>query len=238
MFGLSRFAALLAGAWLCIPLFPAHAEVLVTIDKAAQQMTVEVDGATRWVWPVSTGRKSYETPAGSFRPFRMEEDHYSKEWDEAPMPHSIFFTDVGHAIHGSFETSRLGQRASHGCVRLSTRNAARLFSLVQRQGLSNARVVVLPDPIAPMMAKRKAPATVQQARKAAPAAVARVPATSPAAPPADTAIFAPAAQTYGYAPVQPVAAPQQQPALALPVAPGPQSQAIPQWLEWRLLQAP
>ena len=31
----------------------------------------------------------------------MEEDHYSKEFDDAPMPHSIFFTKIGHAIHGT-----------------------------------------------------------------------------------------------------------------------------------------
>ena len=58
----------------------------------------------------------------------MERDHYSKEWDDAPMPHSIFFTTRGHAIHGSFDTKRLGSPASHGCVRLAPANAKRLFS--------------------------------------------------------------------------------------------------------------
>lgn len=70
----------------------AEAKVLISIDKSTQRMTVSVDGATRWVWPVSTGRRGHATPAGSFQAFRMEEDHYSKEWDDAPMPHSIFFT--------------------------------------------------------------------------------------------------------------------------------------------------
>jgi hypothetical protein len=31
----------------------------------------------------------------------MEIDHYSEEWDDAPMPYSIFFTQIGHAIHGT-----------------------------------------------------------------------------------------------------------------------------------------
>ena len=35
-----------------------------------------------------------ETPSGTFKPFHMEIDHYSKEWDNAPMPYSIFFTRV------------------------------------------------------------------------------------------------------------------------------------------------
>ena len=64
-------------------------------------MTVAVDGVERYHWPVSTGIPSHETPNGSFRTFRMEEDHYSKEFDDAPMPHSIFFTKIGHAIHGT-----------------------------------------------------------------------------------------------------------------------------------------
>src|SRR5262245_25677973 len=72
----------------------------------------------------------------------MEEDHYSKEWDEAPMPHSIFFTRQGHAIHGTFEQQRLGTPVSHGCVRLSTQNAAALFALVRQHGLANTQVVV------------------------------------------------------------------------------------------------
>ena len=70
----------------------AQAKVSITVDKNAQMMTVAVDGVERYRWPVSTGNPSHETPNGSFRTFRMEEDHYSKEFDDAPMPHSIFFT--------------------------------------------------------------------------------------------------------------------------------------------------
>ena len=140
-----ELAATLLGAWFCFIPFSAQAGIVITIDKATQRMTVDIDGATRWIWPVSTGRRGYDTPAGSFRPFRLEEDHYSKEWDEAPMPYSIFFTGDGHAIHGSYETRRLGRPASHGCVRLAPKNAERLFTLVKRAGLANIRVVVLED---------------------------------------------------------------------------------------------
>ena len=86
----------------------AQAKVAITVDKDNQQMTVAVDGVERYHWPVSTGIPSYETPNGSFRTFRMEEDHYSKEFDDAPMPHSIFFTKIGHAIHGTDSVNRLG----------------------------------------------------------------------------------------------------------------------------------
>src|SRR6202158_1051379 len=79
----------------------APANVSITVDQNAQVMTVAVDGVERYHGPVSTGIPSYETPNGSFRTFRMEEDHYSKEFDDAAMPHSIFFTKIGHAIHGT-----------------------------------------------------------------------------------------------------------------------------------------
>ena len=72
--------------------------------------------------------------------------HYSREWDNAGMPHSIFFSSRGHAIHGS-DHPGLGTPASHGCVRLSLGNAATLFALVSARGVSNTKVVVRgPDP--------------------------------------------------------------------------------------------
>jgi hypothetical protein len=105
-------------------------------------MTVAVDGVERYHWPVSTGIPSRETPNGSFRTFRMEEDHYSKEFDDAPMPHSIFFTKIGHAIHGTDSEGRLGTPASHGCVRLSRANATTLYALVQKEGVLNTTVTL------------------------------------------------------------------------------------------------
>jgi hypothetical protein len=123
----------------------ARADVLIAIDKSQQQMTVTVDGEARHVWPVSTGRRSYDTPAGEFQPFRMERHHFSREWDDAPMPYSIFFTQEGHAIHGSYEVRRLGTPASHGCVRLAPENAATLFALVKQHGVKNARVTLTGD---------------------------------------------------------------------------------------------
>jgi hypothetical protein len=75
----------------------------------------------------------------------MEADHFSKEWDDAPMPHSIFFSPKGHAIHGYLNTRRIGSPASHGCVRLEPANAARLYALVEQHGLPNTTVVVAGD---------------------------------------------------------------------------------------------
>ncbi|XIA64590.1 L,D-transpeptidase [Bradyrhizobium sp. TZ2] len=120
----------------------AQAKIAITVDKDNQQMIVAVDGVERYRWPVSSGLPSYETPNGSFRAFRMEEDHYSKEFDEAPMPHSIFFTKIGHAIHGTDSVNRLGSPASHGCVRLSREHAATLYALVKQDGVLNTTVTL------------------------------------------------------------------------------------------------
>lgn len=143
----------------------ASAAILITVDKAAQRMTVEMNGSQLYDWPVSTGKSGYDTPSGSFRAFRMEEDHYSKEWDDAPMPHSIFFTQQGHAIHGTLDAKRLGAPASHGCVRLSTEHARLLFGLVKQDGVLNTRVVLrgeIPTGAGTPMARR-APRAVDPA---------------------------------------------------------------------------
>jgi lipoprotein-anchoring transpeptidase ErfK/SrfK len=124
------------------------AEVLISVNKTTQRMTVTVDGAERYSWPVSTGLADYATPTGAFTPSRLVKDHSSKEWDDAPMPHSIFFTGSGHAIHGSQATRLLGTPASHGCVRLAPENARIIFSLVTVEGLGSTRIEVTGlDPI-------------------------------------------------------------------------------------------
>ncbi len=134
----------LAGA-IALGAAPADANVLIQIDKSTQEMTVSVDGQPRWHWPVSTGRPGRDTPSGTFRAFRMEADHFSKEFDDAPMPHSIFFTKIGHAVHGYLDTRNIGLPASHGCVRLEPANATKLYALVEQQGVLNTTVVITGD---------------------------------------------------------------------------------------------
>jgi lipoprotein-anchoring transpeptidase ErfK/SrfK len=117
-------------------------QILINVDKSSQHMTVFVDGIEKYSWPVSTGIRGYSTPSGNYTASSMNKIWYSKQWDNAPMPHSIFFTKDGHAIHGSHETKKLGRAASHGCVRLAPKNAATLFDLVKENGLENTKVVL------------------------------------------------------------------------------------------------
>lgn len=119
----------------------AHANVVVTIDKSQQVMSVAVDGATRYQWPVSTARAGYSTPNGVYHPQMLARRWFSRKYYNSPMPYSIFFHG-GYAIHGSYEISRLGGPASHGCVRLHPSNAATLFALVKSHGTGSTRIVV------------------------------------------------------------------------------------------------
>ena len=109
---------------------PAFADVDIVVNKRTQTMKVYVDGDQVHSWPVSTARKGYITPSGTYHPYSLQPMHYSRKYDNAPMPHSIFFSG-GYAIHATPHTGNLGHAASHGCVRLHPTSAATLYSLVQ-----------------------------------------------------------------------------------------------------------
>jgi lipoprotein-anchoring transpeptidase ErfK/SrfK len=130
----------------------AWAEVVVTVDKTAQSLAVEVDGAARYRWPVSTARRGYRTPNGSYQPQWLARKWYSRQYDWSPMPYSIFFNG-GYAIHGSYEISRLGNPASHGCIRLHPQNAAVLFALVKDR-MRDTRIVVIGETPPPRVRAR------------------------------------------------------------------------------------
>ncbi len=151
---LQCLAAVIAGFVALVFAPAAQANLLIKIDKSQQKMTVTTDGEQLYTWPVSTGREGYNTPSGDFTPFRMDRHHFSEEWDDAPMPYSIFFTKQGHAIHGTYEQRYLGRAVSHGCVRLSVKHAAILWDLVKEYGKKNTEVVLtgkIPPP-APQVA--------------------------------------------------------------------------------------
>jgi lipoprotein-anchoring transpeptidase ErfK/SrfK len=125
-------------------MFPveSRAESLVArIDVPSQTMQVIRYGRVLYTWRVSTARRGYVTPAGSWRPKRMHRMWYSRKYDMSPMPYAVFYNG-GYAVHGTNAVSRLGTPASHGCVRLDTNNAAKFYALVQQVGPGNTRIVV------------------------------------------------------------------------------------------------
>jgi lipoprotein-anchoring transpeptidase ErfK/SrfK len=120
----------------------ANTKLIARVSLSEQKMDVLVDGRPAFQWKVSTGRKGFGTPTGSFKPTRMHEMWYSKKYDNAPMPHSVFFSG-GYAVHATDAVKRLGQPASHGCVRLAPANAADFFTLVETFGAGNTQIVIV-----------------------------------------------------------------------------------------------
>lgn len=121
---------------------PAKAGVVVAkVDLSQQRMNVFVNGFHQHSWRISSARRGYRTPLGKYKPTWMSRMHYSRRYDNSPMPHSIFFYK-GYAIHGTNYIRSLGRPASHGCVRLHPGNARKLYNLVRRFGKKNTRIIV------------------------------------------------------------------------------------------------
>ena len=116
----------------CMASGPALA-VHIDIDIPGQRMVVKTASGEIMTWPVSTARKGFVTPPGQYTPYSLQKMHYSRKYQMAPMPHSIFFHE-GYAIHGASSVAQLGRPASHGCIRLAPANAAKLFRIVQLEG--------------------------------------------------------------------------------------------------------
>jgi len=117
-------------------------EVVARISISQQRMEVTVAGRPTYQWKVSTAGKGYVTPTGSWKPYRMHEMWYSRKYDNAPMPHSVFFTG-GYAVHATPHVRNLGRPASHGCIRLHPANAEAFYTLVKTFGEQNARIVIV-----------------------------------------------------------------------------------------------
>ena len=124
-------------------LVPAKPAITLTavIDLSTQRMTVSTNGQVRHVWPISSGTRGHETPTGTFHPQGFERMHYSRKYDLAPMPYSVFING-GIAVHGTQAVGRLGSAASHGCIRLATGNAAQFFAIARSHGAAHTLVRV------------------------------------------------------------------------------------------------
>jgi lipoprotein-anchoring transpeptidase ErfK/SrfK len=121
---------------------PAVEAVVSLSDQRMYLTVVDRMGIRKTItWKVSTGKAGFETPTGSFRPTWLSADHKSATYDDAPMPYAVFFTG-GYAVHATEFVGRLGEAASHGCIRLAPENAAVFFKLVEAFGRQNTTIVV------------------------------------------------------------------------------------------------
>lgn len=143
-----RVTQLSAAALISIAAFSSNSTAQATtyrvsakVDISEQRMRVFVNGVHKQTFKVSTAGKGYRTPTGSWKPTRMHKMWYSRKYNMAPMPHSIFFYG-GYAVHATESIGRLGRPASHGCIRLHPKNARKFFNLVMAAGRANTKITI------------------------------------------------------------------------------------------------
>ncbi|TVP74371.1 MAG: L,D-transpeptidase [Rhodobacteraceae bacterium] len=137
------FSTAISFAMLFAVSVPAAADRLVArVSISGQVMHVYHHGQLVYEWPVSTARSGKITPTGTWRPQFLSRNHRSSLYNNAPMPYAVFYSG-NYAIHGTDQISRLGRPASAGCVRLHPSNARKFFDMVQAEGMSQTRVVVV-----------------------------------------------------------------------------------------------
>ena len=98
--------------------------VIITVDLAAQTLSVFRNGYEIGTAVVLYGADRKPTPTGTFTITQKDADHISNLYD-APMPYMMRLTNDGVAIHGSRELHP--SYATHGCVGLPIPFAKRLF---------------------------------------------------------------------------------------------------------------
>jgi lipoprotein-anchoring transpeptidase ErfK/SrfK len=75
---------------------------------------------------ISSGKDEKPTPTGVFSILGKKPMYRSRKYDNAPMPFAQFITDYGVALHAGYNP---GYAASHGCIRLPSAFAKKLYSI-------------------------------------------------------------------------------------------------------------
>lgn len=99
----------------------------------SQKMRLFRNGSLEDEWLISSARSGKHTPKGVYKPYFLSLNHKSSLYNNAPMPYSVFFKG-NYATHGTNEVSRLGSRASAGCIRCPTEKAGLLFGVAHGLG--------------------------------------------------------------------------------------------------------
>ena len=124
--------------------------VYAFVSKAEQRLYLYVNGRLEDTWLVSTGVSGRSTPDFDRHPNgRIYEAYTSSSYPGGNyqglgnMPYAVFIKG-GFAIHGTPKSNwpKLGQRASHGCIRLHPNNGKRFNRLVRGAGIKNTWITV------------------------------------------------------------------------------------------------
>jgi len=117
--------------------------LLISVSLATQSLTLYDDGVAIAHSPISSGNAQYPTPTGVFSVIQKQRFHRSNLYSDAPMPFMQRITWSGVALHSG---QLQGYPASHGCIRLPSDFAVRLW----RTTSTGARVVITQRDLAPV----------------------------------------------------------------------------------------
>ena len=113
----------------------ATGEVWIDISLTYEYMTVYQGTTVLLETYISSGKPGFETPPGTFYINTMLEEQTMEgviggEYYNVPsVPWVMYFTDVGHAIHGAYWHNNFGTPMSHGCINMPVDMAAYLYSI-------------------------------------------------------------------------------------------------------------
>jgi hypothetical protein len=109
----------------------AAGPLLVAVNLDEQMAYVYRNGVRIGRSTVSTGKEGKDTPTGVFTILQKKKDHYSRKYNNAPMPNMQRLTWDGIALHAG---NLPGYPASHGCVRLPMEFSKLLFGVTDTGG--------------------------------------------------------------------------------------------------------
>jgi L,D-transpeptidase catalytic domain len=122
---------------------PPKGPLQIIISIADQRVSLFDNGTLIARSSVSTGIQGHPTPLGVFSVIDKQRWHRSNIYSAAPMPYMQRITWSGIALHAGVVP---GHPASHGCIRLKTDFAARLWHLTKR----GTRVIIAHDDVQPV----------------------------------------------------------------------------------------
>ena len=121
------------------------------VDLSAKRLKMFEADTLVWQYPISDGKAGYPTPAGRYSIRKMIWNPRwtpppNSEWAKKYTPKGpgekgnpmrvvkIFFREPDYYIHGTYETGRLGEAASHGCLRMDPEHVAEVARFVMEHG--------------------------------------------------------------------------------------------------------
>ena len=116
------------GQFLWAPELSAAGPALLVVNLETQRAVFFRNGVPIGATTISSGKEGYETPTGVFTILQKNKEHYSRTYDNAPMPNMQRLTWRGIALHAG---NLPGYPASHGCIRLPAKFSSLLFGATE-----------------------------------------------------------------------------------------------------------